>query len=69
MAFRSAESYWHSGEQLLEVVSSDSLTFGNDEAGFPYYSLEDTVQQLIIQSVKESIIYHFVIHKNRPTGS
>lgn len=46
-------SYWHSGEQLLEVVSGNSLTFGNEEAGFPDYSLEDTVQQLVTQSVKE----------------
>ncbi len=52
-------SYWHSGEQLLEIVSGDSLTFGDEEAGFPHYSLEDAVQQLITQSVKEAEVFHF----------
>lgn len=40
-------AYWHSGEQLLEVISGDSLTFCNEETGFPDYCLEDTMQQLI----------------------
>lgn len=47
-------AYWHSGEQLLEVVSSNSLTFGNEEAGFPNHSLEDTMQQLITKPAKEN---------------
>lgn len=45
-------SYWYSGEQLLKVISSDGLAFGDEEAGFPDHSLEDKMQQLIAQSAK-----------------
>lgn len=48
------DSYWNCGEQLLEIIAGDSLTFRHKQARFPDYSLEDAVQQVIAQSVRES---------------
>lgn len=51
-------SYWNSGEQLLEIVTCDSLTFSDEEARFPDHSLEDTVQQVISQPIKDTKSKH-----------
>lgn len=40
-------SYWNSGEQLLEIITCNSLTFSDEKARFPDHSLEDTMQQVI----------------------
>ena len=39
----------HSGEQLLEVVTGNRLTLGDEEAGLPDHRLQDVVEQLVVQ--------------------
>jgi hypothetical protein len=48
------DTYWHSGEKLLEVIPGDSLTFGDKTAGFTDNSLQDAVQEFITESDGET---------------
>lgn len=48
------DTYWHSGEKLLEVVPGDSLTFGDKTAGFTDNGLQDAVQEFITESEGET---------------